>query len=123
MLPAEKSYHSLVDPLRFRQILANLISNAIRYLDPKESIIISIQPTETTIEIAVSDSGPGISEEDKHQIFERFYRADKSRNKSTGGSGLGLAIAKGLAEAHDGSLLLLDKEPPGATFVLTLPRQ
>ena len=120
MIPTQSAHNAIVDPLRFQQVLGNLISNAVRYLNALETITVSIHSTETTIEIAVSDSGPGIPEGDREHIFERFYRADKSRSRGTGGSGLGLAIAKGLAEAHGGSLMLSDETPHGATFIISL---
>lgn len=122
LTPSEELIQSSVDPLRFRQVLANLIGNAIRYLNPEQSIVVSIGSTRTTAEISIADSGPGIPEEDREHVFERFYRADKSRSRSTGGSGLGLAIARGLTEAHGGKLSLLEKAPPGATFIISLPR-
>lgn len=122
LTPSEELIQSSVDPLRFRQVLANLIGNAIRYLNPDQSIVVSIGSTRTTAEISIADSGPGIPEEDREHLFERFYRADKSRSRSTGGSGLGLAIARGLTEAHGGKLSLLEKAPPGATFIISLPR-
>ena len=121
--PSEKIVHCTVDPLRFRQVLANLISNAIRYLDAGQNITVSITSTETTVAISITDSGPGIPAEDRERIFERFYRTDKSRSRSTGGTGLGLAIARGLTEAQGGHLTLAPTESPGTTFVISLPRQ
>ena len=121
--PSEKIVHCTVDPLRFRQVLANLISNAIRYLDAGQNITVSITSTETTVAISITDSGPGISAEDRERIFERFYRTDKSRSRSTGGTGLGLAIARGLTEAQGGHLTLAPTESTGTTFVISLPIQ
>ena len=121
--PSEKIVHCTVAPLRFRQVLANLISNAIRYLDAGQNITVSITSTETTVAISITDSGPGIPAEDRERIFERFYRTDKSRSRSTGGTGLGLAIARGLTEAQGGHLTLAPTESPGTTFVISLPRQ
>jgi signal transduction histidine kinase len=109
MIPTQSSHNAVVDPLRFQQVLGNLISNAVRYLNAQETIAVSIHSTETTIELTVSDSGSGIPEGDREQIFQRFYRADKSRSRGTGGSGLG-------------SLKLSDETSYGATFIISLPK-
>jgi two-component system sensor histidine kinase SenX3 len=74
-------------------------------------------------EIAVTDSGIGISEDDQERIFERFYRVDPSRSRDTGGSGLGLSIVKHAASNHKGDVRLFSKEGVGSTFTLRLPIQ
>jgi len=92
-----------VDRFRFEQILINLIDNSIRYTS--EGIIkLTTRKRANGIEIRVSDTGTGIAAEDLPYVFERFYRADKSRNRESGGTGLGLAIVKNLVEAHGGSI-------------------
>ncbi|MCU0488634.1 MAG: ATP-binding protein [Anaerolineales bacterium] len=110
-----------VDPIRIEQILGNLLSNALRYLSQGGSIVVDVERRGKTLAIQVRDSGPGISPEALAHIFERFYRADKSRSRSEGGSGLGLAIARQLAEAHGGTLTAANVQPNGAIFTLTLP--
>jgi len=95
-----------VDPDRVIQVLNNLISNALRYTP--ENGVISIQTTfqsnSGTFQISVTDTGSGIDQENLPYVFDRFYRADKSRTRSSGGSGLGLAIVKQLIEAHGGEV-------------------
>jgi signal transduction histidine kinase len=112
-----------VDPIRIEQILGNLFSNALRYLSQSGSIVVDVERRRKTLAIQVRDSGPGIPPEALAHIFERFYRADKSRSRSEGGSGLGLAIARQLAEAHGGALTAANAQPSGAVFTLTLPYQ
>jgi signal transduction histidine kinase len=124
----------LVDPQRIEQILANLLSNALRHTPEGGRIIVTIVPITGTfvetadlgyneVQISVHDSGPGISPEAIPHVFERFYRADRSRSRSEGGSGLGLAIARQLAEAHGGGLTVANHPQGGAVFTLTLPNK
>jgi len=95
-----------LDPDRVTQILNNLITNALRYTTKNGSILISTtQQTPTSpVTISVTDTGTGITSQDLAHVFDRFYRADKSRSRASGGSGLGLAIVKELVEAHGGSI-------------------
>lgn len=96
----------VVDPDRIIQVLNNLIANALRYTPEGGSITIQCNhPSElSSVEISITDTGPGIDPENLGYIFDRFYRADKSRARTSGGSGLGLAIVKQLVEAHDGNV-------------------
>ena len=110
-----------VDPFRFRQIMRNLLTNALTHTPPHGTIVISARPQNDRIEISVDDDGPGIPPEHLPNIFERFYRADPSRARKTGGAGLGLAIAKQLVEIHGGRIWADNKPGHGAIFVLTLP--
>lgn len=110
------------DPTRLEQILGNLLSNALRYTPTGGEIKIGIEDTGEQVKIMVEDSGPGIPEADLPYIFERFYRADRSRSRSEGGSGLGLAIARNLALAHGGWLEAANSSQGGAVFTLTLPK-
>jgi signal transduction histidine kinase len=87
---------------KLMQTLRNLIQNAWQYTQPGGSVLVSADPVEGGIMLAVANTGGGIAEEDLPLIFERFYRADKSRSRESGGTGLGLAIVKGLIEAHGG---------------------
>ena len=94
-----------IDVDRINQVLNNLISNALRYTPEGGQIILRAeQGPDSSIQVSVSDSGPGISSEDLPWVFDRFYRADKSRARASGGSGLGLAIVKQLVEAHGGAV-------------------
>jgi len=110
------------DPIRLEQILGNLLSNALRYTPTGGEIKIGVEDVGEQVKIMVKDSGPGIPEADLPYIFERFYRADRSRSRSEGGSGLGLTIARNLAVAHGGWLEAANSSQVGAVFTLTLPK-
>ena len=110
------------DPMRLEQILGNLLSNALRYTPTGGEIKISVEDAGEQVKIMVMDSGPGIPEADLPYIFERFYRADRSRSRAEGGSGLGLTIARNLAVAHGGWLEAANSPQGGAVFTLTLPK-
>jgi len=110
-----------LDPIRVEQMLTNLLSNALRYTPPAGRIDIAITATPKVARLTVHDSGPGIPQDSLPFIFERFYRADKSRSRAEGGSGLGLAIARNLARAHGGDLTATNHASGGALFTLTLP--
>ena len=109
-----------LDPKRFRQVLANLLSNALIYTPVEGEIRVDIRAVRDTIELSVSDTGPGISEEDLPHLFERFYRGDPARGR-TGGSGLGLAIVRQWVEAHGGTIRAENRPEGGARFVLQIP--
>jgi two-component system phosphate regulon sensor histidine kinase PhoR len=111
------------DPDRLAQVLTNLLRNAINYTP--EGGVVSVRVNEGSFEhvqIAVSDTGPGISAADLEHIFERFYRADSSRARDTGGFGLGLSIARELLEAMGGSLSATSQPGLGSTFWISLRR-
>ena len=110
-----------IDPLRIRQILQNLISNASRYTSEGGFIEISLNQSVEVVEVSVRDTGTGISPYFLPHIFERFARDDQSRNRNTGGSGLGLSIALEIALAHGGDLSADNHSEGGALFTLTLP--
>jgi two-component system, OmpR family, sensor histidine kinase BaeS len=121
--PAEPLPPIQVDPLRVDQILNNLISNALRYTPDGGKISLQVERQPGSVQISVTDTGPGIPAADLAHIFERFYRVDRSRNRQEGGSGLGLAIARQLAQAHGGSLTARNAPPGGAVFTLVIPSQ
>jgi signal transduction histidine kinase len=110
------------DPGTIQQVFSNLLSNAIRYT-PKQGVIEvgARRHSPSQVLFWVRDSGPGINENDISRIFERFYRGDPSRTRSTGGSGLGLAIVKGLVESSGGSIWAENHLEGGAVFYFTLP--
>jgi signal transduction histidine kinase len=110
------------DEDKMSQVFNNLLSNAIKYSKKETQISIEVNYDADIIKIAMRDTGIGIAEEDLPHIFERFYRADKSRNRSTGGVGIGLAITKALIEAHEGSIEVESKLGEGTEFIITLPR-
>ena len=104
---------------RIEQVLVNLLHNAIKFTPAGGSITISAISADDSLQVAVADSGVGISTDDLPRIFERFYKADKAR--SGGGTGLGLAIVKHIIEAHGGKIWAQSIEGKGATFIFTLP--
>jgi len=110
------------DADRLSQVFDNLLDNAIRYSPDRATIAVSIRVQGDECVCAVSDSGPGIPARHLPFIFERFYRADSSRNRVTGGAGLGLAIARALVAAHGGTIHAESSEGKGATFTFRLPR-
>ena len=112
-----------LDSARIEQILTNLLSNALRYTPAGGRVALTLRCSSRSAELAVQDSGPGISPEDLAHIFERFYRADRARSREDGGTGLGLAIARQLARAHGGDLLAANHPAGGAIFTLKLPTQ
>lgn len=101
--------------------LSNLISNAISYSDPRTRVGVSVRRDGGMVEISVKDQGIGISKEDLERVFERFFRVDRARSRSTGGSGLGLAIVKHIASDHGGEVTAWSMPSQGSTFTLRLP--
>jgi signal transduction histidine kinase len=110
-----------LDPIRLEQMLTNLLSNALRYTPQGGQIEVAMIQIPKFACLTVRDSGQGIPQDALPFIFERFYRADKSRSRAEGGSGLGLAIARNLARAHGGDLTATNHASGGALFTLTLP--
>jgi two-component system, OmpR family, sensor histidine kinase BaeS len=110
-----------VDPDRMAQVLDNLLSNGLRYTPSGGMIGLGAQHTNGAVQMIVKDSGPGLPADQLPYIFDRFYRADRSRRRHEGGSGLGLAIAKSLVEAHGGRIHAESVPGAGLKFVITLP--
>ncbi|GAB3961173.1 ATP-binding protein [Actinoallomurus acanthiterrae] len=109
------------DPVRLRQAVGNLISNAVRYTPAGGRVTLRAYADGGDALIEVADTGPGIAPEHLPYVFDRFWRVEKSRSRQTGGSGLGLAIVRHLAEAHGGSATVRSDPGRGATFTLRLP--
>lgn len=103
------------------EAVGNLISNAIAYSPPGSSVGIGVKAADGFVEIAVTDRGIGISEEDQNRVFERFYRADQARSRRTGGTGLGLSIVKHAVQRHGGEVRVWSREGRGSTFTIRLP--
>ncbi|GHE98159.1 two-component sensor histidine kinase [Amycolatopsis deserti] len=101
--------------------LSNLLDNAVNYSPQGSPVSISRRLSGGMVEIAVTDRGIGIAEEDQQRVFERFYRADKARSRATGGTGLGLAIVKHVAANHGGEVKLWSMPGTGSTFTLRIP--
>lgn len=102
--------------------VANLISNAVAYSDPRSSVSVTTKAEHGSVEISVVDQGIGIPHDEIDRIFERFYRVDPARHRSTGGTGLGLSIVKHVAATHGGEVRVWSVEGQGSTFTLTLPQ-
>lgn len=111
-----------MDSSQIGRVLANLISNALRYSPASGSVQVDAYRRGENLQVDVRDSGEGISPEDLPYIFDRFYRGDKSRSRTSGGSGLGLAIARGLIEAHGGEIWVESQPNQGSSFSFTLPQ-
>ncbi|SDL92322.1 two-component system, OmpR family, sensor kinase [Corynebacterium mycetoides] len=110
------------DPDRLHQVLLNLISNAFKHGGPEAEVTVTLRQNLDKVFIDVADTGVGMSAEDAEHIFERFYRADSSRNRASGGgSGLGLAITKSIVESHGGAISVSTAPGEGSTFTLSLP--
>jgi two-component system OmpR family sensor kinase len=109
-----------VDPVRIRQVLDNLLTNAAVHTPPGTEVSVTVSVGAGTASVRVADAGPGIPEEDRDQVFDRFYRVDKARSRDRGGSGLGLAVARSLAQAHGGTVELT-AEPGVTVFTVTIP--
>jgi two-component system, OmpR family, sensor kinase len=107
---------------RLRQIIDNLIGNAVQHTPPGTLITVAVDSVPGYGQIAVADNGPGMTAEQASRVFERFYRTDDARSRTRGGTGLGLSIAAALVEAH-GGMITVDPRPPGAgaTFRVRLP--
>jgi two-component system, OmpR family, sensor histidine kinase SenX3 len=102
--------------------VANLVANAVAYSGEDSTVLVSAKGIDSTVEISVVDQGIGIPPGEMDRIFERFYRIDPARHRSTGGTGLGLSIVKHVAATHGGDVRVWSVEGQGSTFTLTLPR-
>ncbi|WP_322512439.1 HAMP domain-containing sensor histidine kinase [Chloroflexus sp.] len=111
----------LTDPQRLEQVLINLVQNALRHTPPGGIVMIKAQREREQVAISVIDTGPGIAGDERELVFERFYRGDASRARTTGGAGLGLAIARELVRAMNGDVRLCDAPGHGACFTVILP--
>ena len=111
-----------VDPQRMKQVLNNLVINAIKFTPPEGSVTIRVQPhNERFVKISVSDTGYGIPIEDQPHIFERFYQSNRDQQSKMGGYGLGLSIAKLIIEQHGGEISFESVLDKGTTFYFTVP--
>ncbi|MCM2422634.1 HAMP domain-containing sensor histidine kinase [Streptomyces sp. RKAG293] len=118
---AEGSTKLSADPLRLRQAVSNLVSNATRHTCAGDRITLRVRRGEDGLLIEVADTGTGIDPADLPHVFDRFWRAEKSRSRQTGGSGLGLSIVRKLVEAHGGTVSVASTPGSGTVFTLCLP--
>ncbi|PKQ15288.1 MAG: sensor histidine kinase [Actinobacteria bacterium HGW-Actinobacteria-7] len=112
----------LGDADRLKQAISNLLSNAARYTPPGGRVELRVSNSAKHVNVAVSDTGIGISDEDMSNVFSRFWRADAARATATGGLGIGLAVTKEIIERHKGSIIVGRRPQGGTTFTLRLPR-
>jgi two-component system, OmpR family, sensor histidine kinase BaeS len=111
-----------MDALRMGQAVGNLVSNAVKFTPPGGTVLIAVKPEDNVVRIQVSDSGPGIPNDEKMRIFDPFFRGSQGK-RFTEGMGLGLSIAKDLVEAHGGSLDFYSEVGRGSQFIITLPNE
>jgi signal transduction histidine kinase len=111
------------DPERLHQVVANLLDNAVRHSPEGGRILLTAGANGYGVRIEVSDEGPGISDQEKSRVFERFYRSDSARSSTDGGTGLGLAIARWIVELHGGDIRAEAGRPRGCRVVVELPRE
>ncbi|CAM3829713.1 MULTISPECIES: envelope stress sensor histidine kinase HitS [Bacillus cereus group] len=114
--------HITADQESMSQVWINLIHNSIKFTPSGGTITIQLQEHEKVVEVRIRDSGIGISEKQKQHIFERFYKADSSRNRAYGGSGLGLAIVKKVLDLHQGEIKVESEEGNGTEFIVCIPK-
>lgn len=107
---------------RLKQVMSNLIENAVKYTEPGGAVRVGVVLEKDMAHISVTDSGIGIAEEHQSRIFERFYRVDKDRSREVGGTGLGLAIVKHIVEAHGGTITVQSTPGKGSVFTFTVKR-
>ncbi|WP_018756350.1 sensor histidine kinase [Paenibacillus terrigena] len=113
----------IADLEKLKRTVLNIIGNSLKYMDkPQKEIRVSLMPTADTVTVEITDNGRGIPQDALPHIFERFYRAESSRNSATGGSGLGLAIASQIIEGHGGSIWAASQEGEGTSIFFTLKR-
>ena len=112
----------VTDPVLFRQALQNLLDNAIKYSPDSSVIRVAIREEAESVEVSVTDEGPGISPENRTHLMERFFRPDRARGRNSGGFGLGLSITKAYMRIIGGSIHYEAAQPRGSTFRLVLPK-
>jgi signal transduction histidine kinase len=108
---------------QLRRMVVNLVENAIQYGGDEASVRVALTRSDRRGILEVTDSGPGIAPEHIPHLFDRFYRVDSSRRRSTGGTGLGLAIVQEIVLAHGGSVQVASSPGKGSTFTVTLPAE
>jgi signal transduction histidine kinase len=111
----------MVDPQRFQQVIGNLIDNALIYTPEASTIAVSLHRAGDEVRLTVADDGPGVPEADLPHVFDRFWRGEKSRARSTGGAGLGLSITRRLVEAQGGKISARNRQPHGFEVQILLP--
>lgn len=116
-------HQCLCDGQKLYQVFLNLLDNAIKYSDPGARVDVRVEEDESSLAVEIKDTGVGIPEEDLPQLFDRFYRVNKDRSRSTGGSGLGLAIANEIVSMHGGKISVESQVDVGSTFRVQIPKE
>ncbi|MBK9601440.1 MAG: HAMP domain-containing protein [Anaerolineales bacterium] len=121
--PATLRVKANLDPIRFSQVLTNILDNALRYTPEEGQVVMAVSKVENQVEISIQDNGEGVTPEEAAHLFDRFYRADPSRtrDRDAGGSGLGLAIAKSIIEMHQGRIWVESEKGKGMKTIIRLP--
>ncbi len=120
-LPQEREIMVFGDRERLNQLFANLLENSLRYTDAEGGLTVSLERNEVQATIEFQDSAPGVPEEELDRLFERLYRVDGSRSRTSGGAGLGLAICKNIVEAHEGTISAHSSSLGGVLIRITFP--
>lgn len=121
LLSARVGQRVMIDQKRIHQLIVLLVDNALKYSEAGDTVSITAMIEKRKLVLTVADTGRGISDEAKKHVFDRFYREDKTGNRETGGTGLGLSIAEWIVHAHGGKIVVLDNQPKGTIFKITLP--
>jgi two-component system phosphate regulon sensor histidine kinase PhoR len=119
-LSTHREAEVLGDKERLKEVMINLVDNAIKYTPTNGAVDVSFMKQDNAVMISVRDTGIGIAQEHLPRIFERFYRVDKERSREVGGTGLGLAIVKHIVEAHGSNVEVQSEVGKGSTFSFTL---
>uniref|UniRef100_UPI00274265E8 sensor histidine kinase n=1 Tax=Actinoplanes sp. RD1 TaxID=3064538 RepID=UPI00274265E8 len=114
---------AVADPDRLRQVLGNLLSNAVRYTDSGGTVSVHVFAAGADAVLTVRDTGVGMSADDVRRVFDRFWRADPARQRATGGTGLGLTIAHQIVTDHGGRIEVASRPHLGTTFTVRIPRR
>jgi two-component system OmpR family sensor kinase len=118
----DDTFEVIGDEARLRQVFANLVGNAVQHTPAGASVAVRLVAEPEVVRIDVVDTGPGLASEDARRVFERFYRTDQSRTRSSGGTGLGLSIVAAIVAGHAGTVAVDSKPGAGTTFTVILPR-
>jgi len=121
-LDCEKDTTAIFDPTLIEQAMVNLLDNALKYSEPRSTVLVKSHQQNSEVIISVQDHGIGIAQKHLPRLFERFYRVDKARSRNMGGTGLGLAIVKHIAQAHGGHVTVESKLGEGSRFRIHLPQ-
>ena len=123
LIPQQKQYFANIDADKIKQVITNVLTNALRYTDYGKKVLVGVSDAGNDVVISIKDEGPGISKDDSGKIFDKFFRGkDITTNKSRG-SGLGLAIAKGIIDMHKGRIWVESEPGKGSDFKFTLPKE